>query len=86
MFGFGFPEVILLVVVVLIVFGAGKLPDVLRSVGSGLREFKQALNPEEYPDAPSIDPENTTETNTPSSTVESEESQSTPSNQQQTQQ
>ena len=42
MFGtMGFSEMIIILVIVLIIFGAGKLPDVARSLGMGVKEFKQ---------------------------------------------
>ena len=42
MFGIGFPELVLILVVGLIVFGPGKLPEVARQIGKGLREFRRA--------------------------------------------
>jgi sec-independent protein translocase protein TatA len=36
----GGPELLLIVLVVLIVFGAGKLPDVLGQLGKGVRSFR----------------------------------------------
>ena len=44
MFGIGLPELILIMIVGLIVFGPGKLPEVGRALGKGLREFKKAQN------------------------------------------
>lgn len=44
MFGIGIPELILILIVGLIVFGPNKLPEVGRAVGKGLREFKKASN------------------------------------------
>lgn len=38
----GFSELILILVVVLLVFGPNKLPEVGRSLGKGIREFKNA--------------------------------------------
>jgi len=44
MFGtIGWPEIILLLLVALLLFGAKKLPEVGRSLGKGIREFKKAL-------------------------------------------
>ena len=42
MFGIGIPELILILIVGLIVFGPSKLPEVGRAVGKGLREFRKA--------------------------------------------
>ena len=43
MFGLGTTEMIIILVLVLIVFGAGKLPQVAGSLGKGLRDFKSGL-------------------------------------------
>ena len=40
----GMPELMIIVLLVLIVFGAGKLPDVLKSMGKGVRAFKDEVN------------------------------------------
>ncbi len=42
MFGLGFPELMLIFVIALIVFGPKKLPELGRSVGRALSEFKKA--------------------------------------------
>jgi len=42
MFGIGPWELILILVIALVVFGPGKLPEVGKSLGKGLREFRQA--------------------------------------------
>ena len=44
MFGIGVAELILILIVGLIVFGPGKLPEAGRALGKGLREFKKASN------------------------------------------
>lgn len=41
-FGFGGWEVILILAVVLILFGAKKLPELAKGLGSGIKEFKKA--------------------------------------------
>ncbi|GEA15693.1 MAG: sec-independent protein translocase protein TatA [Moorella sp. (in: firmicutes)] len=57
MFGLGAPELILILVLALIIFGPGKLPEVGRALGKGIREFKNATNSvtEEIKEAVKID-------------------------------
>ena len=43
MFGLGTQELIIILVLVLIVFGAGKLPQVGGALGKGLRNFKAGI-------------------------------------------
>lgn len=40
MFGLGWQELAIVLVIVLIIFGAGKLPNVVKQFGQGVREFK----------------------------------------------
>lgn len=44
MLGIGGPELILIVAVFLILFGAKSIPQIARSLGKGLREFKDATD------------------------------------------
>jgi sec-independent protein translocase protein TatA len=41
--GIGAPELILILIIALIFFGPGKLPEIGRSLGKGVRDFKDAL-------------------------------------------
>ena len=41
--GIGLPEIILIVVVVLIIFGAGRLPEVGRGIGTAIKEFRGTI-------------------------------------------
>ncbi len=47
----GIPELLIILVIALIVFGPGKLPDLGKSLGTGLREFQRAIRGEERPPA-----------------------------------
>jgi sec-independent protein translocase protein TatA len=42
MFGFGMPELIIILVIVLVVFGAGRLPEIGGALGKSIRNFKRA--------------------------------------------
>ena len=44
MFGLGYQELLLILVIVLILFGAQRLPDLARSLGSSVKEFKKGVN------------------------------------------
>ena len=44
MFGLGTTELIIILVLVMIIFGAGKLPQVGSALGKGLRNFKDGVN------------------------------------------
>jgi sec-independent protein translocase protein TatA len=43
----GFGELAILFIIILILFGPGKLPDVCRALGDGLKQFKQATRDDE---------------------------------------
>lgn len=45
--GIGFREILVILIVVLIVFGAGKLPRVMGDLGRGIRSFKDGLRGED---------------------------------------
>lgn len=44
MFGLGMPELIVILVIILIIFGAGKMPEIGSGIGKGIRNFKKAIS------------------------------------------
>ena len=47
MFGFGLPEMLIVFTIVMVVFGAGKLPEIASSMGKSITNFKKALKDKE---------------------------------------
>ena len=43
MFGLGITELLIILVIILIMFGAGKLPEIGEGVGRGIRNFRKAI-------------------------------------------
>ncbi len=60
MFGIGMPELLVILVIILIIFGAGKLPEIGGAIGKGIKNFKKAnREPEDIdvtPDSKKIEP------------------------------
>jgi sec-independent protein translocase protein TatA len=54
MFGLGMPELIIILLIALVVFGAAKLPQIGSSLGGAIREFKKSIESpsKEVPPAP----------------------------------
>jgi sec-independent protein translocase protein TatA len=42
-FGLGLPEILIVLVLILVLFGPKRLPDLGRSLGTGMREFKDSV-------------------------------------------
>ena len=40
----GWPEILLIVLIVLLLFGAKKIPELMKSMGKGVKSFKDGLN------------------------------------------
>jgi len=58
MFGFGVGELLIILVIVLIIFGPGRVPDLGEGLGKGIRNFRKAMK---SPDAIDVTPGQGTE-------------------------
>ncbi|MDZ7742942.1 MAG: twin-arginine translocase TatA/TatE family subunit [Bacteroidota bacterium] len=47
LFRFGGWEILIIAIVVLLLFGGRKIPELMRGLGKGIREFKDGVNPSE---------------------------------------
>jgi sec-independent protein translocase protein TatA len=45
--GLGTPEIIIIAIVILLLFGGKKIPELMKGVGKGIRSFKKGLNEED---------------------------------------
>lgn len=62
MFGIGMPELLVLLVIILIIFGAGKLPEIGMGLGKAIRGFKKGMS---EPDAIDVTPKEKEEAQKP---------------------
>ncbi len=57
MFGLGVTELIIILVIILIMFGAGKLPEIGEGLGRGIRNFRKSVKaPDEIDVTPDVTP------------------------------
>lgn len=60
MFGIGMPELIIILVIIMIIFGAGKLPEIGSGIGRGIKNFRKATTDAEKEDSEKIEEGNKT--------------------------
>ena len=56
MFGMGAQELMVILVIVLVLFGGSKLPDLAKSLGKSMKEFKKGIASEDEEQAPKVQP------------------------------
>ena len=75
MMGIGFPELMIILVIIMIIFGAGKLPEIGSAFGNSIKNFKKSMKEaEEIQEAANLE---STETSEGSEGSESSEDETT---------
>ena len=72
MMGIGFPELMIILVIIMIIFGAGKLPEIGSAFGRSIKNFKTSMKEAEEAGADTAQVEGGTETETPAGEIQEE--------------
>ena len=73
MMGIGFPELMIILVIIMIIFGAGKLPEIGSAFGNSIKNFKKSMKEaEEIQEATNLESTETSEDSDGSEPSESE--------------
>ena len=73
MMGIGFPELMIILVIIMIIFDAGKLPEIGRAFGNSIKNFKKSMkDAEEIQEATNLESTETSEGSDGSETSEGE--------------
>lgn len=70
MMGIGFPELMIILVIIMIIFGAGKLPEIGNAFGKSIKNFKQSMKEAEQEETTSEASANSEMTSSETSTSE----------------
>ncbi len=61
-------HLLIIAIVILVLFGGRKIPEVMKGLGQGVREFKEGMRGEQTPPAQTTQPANPPATNAPAAT------------------
>lgn len=59
--GFGWPELVIILVIALLIFGPSKLPQLAESIGKTIRQFRKSMEEAEEEESPAADESKVTE-------------------------